>query len=87
MSIVKIPIEKKEFVNVIEVTSFSVEVTQLNLDVNANILVYFYGVYGLLKTESFLLEQPDYDKWTSDKWLIDFVIQKYGLTLQNNNIQ
>jgi len=84
MSIVKIPIEKKEFVNVIEVTSFSVEVTQLNLDVNANILVYFYGVYGLLKTESFLLEQPDYDKWTSDKWLINYVVNKYGLVLQNN---
>ena len=84
MSIVKIPIEKKEFINIIEVTSFSVEVTQLNLDVNANILVYFYGVYGLLKTESFLLEQPDYDKWTSDKWLINYVVNKYGLVLQNN---
>ena len=34
-----------------------------------------------IKNESFTLQNPDYQLWTNDQWLIDYIANKYDLTI------
>lgn len=83
MSQVPIPIEKKEFIQVLEAKAFSVEVSNLELNKSATLLIYFYGDIGLIKTECCTIVQPEYAEWTNDAWLISYVANKYGLVIKN----
>lgn len=81
MSIQPISIEKKEFIQVIEATGFTINVTNIELNVSATLLVSFYGKYGLIKTDCCILTQPEYNDWTNDEWLVKYIVKKYDLKL------
>ncbi len=79
-----IPIEKKEFIQVLEAEGFGVEVSNLELNKSATLIVYFFDKDGnMIKTDCCILSQPDYDEWTTDAWLISYVANRYGLVLKN----
>lgn len=81
MSAIPIPIEKKEFIQVLEATGFTIDITNMELNKSANLLISFYGKTGLIKTDCLSLVQPDYNDWTNDEWLVGYVARKFGLTL------
>jgi hypothetical protein len=86
MSLQPIPIEKKEFIQVLEATGFKIEVTNMELNKSVTILISFYSEYGLIKTDTCIITQPEYDEWTTDEWLITYVVNKYGLVLKSSNL-
>ena len=61
--------------------SISITVTEIELNVKANIRVVFYdNDYNSIKTEYLILQQPDYSYWgTDDQFIVNWALQKLGL--------
>lgn len=70
--------------NLIQVISkIKINILYLQLNVMATIQVLAYSIDNqLLTTYTFELVSPDYDDWHDDDWLVDYVCQKYGFTLE-----
>lgn len=79
-----IQVQPKEIITIQHIHSFNIYVGLLNLGSDANINVSFYDVDGVcIKSEGFVLSQPEYDLWVSDEWLVEYVANKYGLVIKN----
>jgi hypothetical protein len=62
--------------------SISITVTEIELNVKANIRVIFYdNEFNSIKTEYLVLQQPDYSNWgTDDQFIINWTLQQLGLS-------
>jgi hypothetical protein len=79
-----IQIKPKQEIITLTITSINIFVSQVQINQNANITVAFYDENGVcVKNEGFVLEGENYENWTTDASLINYVCQKYNLTLQN----
>lgn len=77
-----INVQPKEYTTTKEILSFEIRIINLKINESASINVIFYGNGGeYIKNESFTLQNPDYQLWTNDQWLIDYVANKYDLTI------
>ena len=74
--------------NLIQVISkIKINILYLQLNVMATIQVLAYSIDNqLLTTYTFELVSPDYDDWHDDDWLVDYVCQKYGFTLESPSV-
>lgn len=79
-----INVDPKEYTTTKTIKSFEIRILNISLNQSATINVLFYGDGGeYVKNETFSLVNPDYQLWTSDEWLINYVADKYGLTIVN----
>lgn len=75
-------VQPKEYTITKEITSIEIRIISLTINESASINILFYGNGGeYIKNESFTLKNPDYQLWTDDQWLIDYVLNKYDLTI------
>lgn len=66
-----------------KINRISIIVSNLELDIKANITTAFYDDTGMLRRSEFtVLEGQDYMNWTTDDYLVKWVCNKYNLTLQ-----
>lgn len=65
------------------VHKISIKVLYLELNKNAIIKVESFSENNeLLDTNNIFLDGPDYQNWNNDDFLIQYVCNKYGFTLQ-----
>lgn len=58
-------------------SKMNIELTQLDLGVSANFLVYLFGEDGnLLTVKDMKMEGEDYQKWKSDDYVPEWVINQ-----------
>lgn len=66
----------------LESTKIEIKILYIELNLNASIQVKFYSTESkLLNTEEFILNGEDYQNWNNDTYLINYVCDKYNLTL------
>lgn len=68
------------------ITSFTANVTNIQLFVSANISVNLYNADPqMVKTVDLPLVGPDYDNWANDdQYIIDYVVDKLGFVIAPN---
>ena len=77
-----INLEEKQII----LTAFKVEIQCINIDLNssATINVKFYDSNNaIIHSEFLVIIKPDYESWTNDDWLINYILDKYELTQIN----
>jgi hypothetical protein len=80
-----ISIEPTNLIQVI--TKIIINILHIELNKNATVQVLAYSETNeLLKSFVFELILPEYESWTNDEWLINYVCDKYGFLLENNSI-
>lgn len=80
-------IEPKSDTTTVWYDYISISVTNLVLNQECCVNTSFYDKdMSMLKQKWFVLKQPDYDKWTTDQWLIEYVCNLYGLKLKNGTL-
>lgn len=58
-------------------SKMTIELTQMNLGVSANFLVYLYDINGtLLTVKNMLMQGQDYQNWTNDSYVPEWVINQ-----------
>ncbi len=74
--------------NLIQVISkITINILHIELNLNATVQVMAYSETNeLLKSFVFELVLPEYESWTNDEWLINYVCQKYDFILKNNSV-
>lgn len=74
--------------NLIQVISkITINILHIKLNLNATVQVMAYSETNeLLKSFVFELVLPEYESWTNDEWLINYVCQKYDFILKNNSV-
>jgi hypothetical protein len=67
-------------------TTFSIKITEFIFNQSVSLLVSFYDTDGAIIENNFLLlEGSDYNNWSNDdNYIINYICDKYGLTLKNN---
>lgn len=80
-----ISIEPTNLIQVI--TKITINILHIELNKNATVQVLAYSETNeLLRSFVFELILPDYESWTNDEWLINYVCDKYGYILKNNSV-
>jgi hypothetical protein len=75
-----INIEQKEIC--LSATKISIDVLLIELNIRAIIRVRFYSSDSkLLDTDEFVLDGDKYADWNNDDYLIDYVCDKYNISL------
>jgi hypothetical protein len=75
-----INIEQKEIS--LSATKISIDVLLIELNIRAIIRVRFYSSDSkLLDTDEFVLDGDEYADWNNDDYLIDYVCDKYNISL------
>jgi hypothetical protein len=75
-----INIEQKEIC--LSATKISIDVLLIELNIRAIIRVRFYSSDSkLLDTDEFVLDGDEYADWNNDDYLIDYVCDKYNISL------
>jgi len=70
------PCELMQFISKIKI-----DVIYIKLNITATIQTSCYDDYNkLLITYIFELSGDEYQMWTSDQWLVDYVLDKYGFS-------
>lgn len=76
-------IQPYEEVIIHKVNRIQIVVTNLELDIKANISTVFFDDTGMVRRSEFaVLEGQEYMDWTTDDYLVNWVCNKYGLVLQ-----
>ena len=71
------PIEKTIIYNLV---SISIYIQQLELNTKAVLTVYLYDETNVCRdTQILIMEGQDYQNWTSDEYVFDWVCQKLNL--------
>lgn len=67
-----------------KINRIEIIVSSLELDIKANISTVFYDDTGMVRRSEFaVLEGQEYMEWTTDDYLVNWVCQKYNLTLMS----
>ena len=75
-----IEIEPKEIVKV--ANKIKIKVLALELNISAIIKIEAYSFDGnILNTYQIILQGQDYQNWTNDDYLIQYVCKEFGFTL------
>lgn len=75
-------IQPYEEVIIHKVNRIQIVVTNLELDIKANISTVFFDDRGMVRRSEFaVLEGQEYLDWTTDDYLVNWVCNKYGLVL------
>lgn len=63
-------------------------IVNINLGISATVMTSYYTTEGqIIKTTTDILSGEDYFKWgADDNYIYQFIANKYGLILQQNNI-
>jgi len=63
------------------ISKIKIDVIYIELNVKAIVQTSCYDDYNkLLVMYTFELLDDEYQSWTNDKWLVDYVLDKYGFT-------
>ncbi len=58
-------------------TKFSISISSIYLNISCSIVVMLYDTSGCpIDSRSYTLEGIEYDNWTTDQYIIDFVQKK-----------
>jgi hypothetical protein len=69
------------------ITHISISVTTLELNVKAGITTDFYDSQHILRRQEYaVIDGEDYQNWTSDDYVAQWVCKKYGLTQLLNSL-
>lgn len=80
-----ISIEPTNLIQVI--TKITINILHIELNKNATVQVLAYSETNeLLRSFVFELILPEYESWTNDEWLINYVCEKYDFLLKNNSV-
>lgn len=79
-------IQPYEQVILYEIDHITISITSLELGVKAGITTNFYDRHNELRRQEFaIMEGEDYQKWTTDEYVVKWVCTKYGLVEINSN--
>lgn len=78
------PIKPYDEVVVYKINRIQIVVSNLELDIKANISTVFYDNTGMVRRSEFaVLEGQEYMDWKTDDYIVKWVCKKYNLVLEH----